>query len=65
MRPMRSALLRGGIGLLLVAESFQIHVPKSYIYFAMGYSVAIEAINIKIASKKKAKLAAEAAEHAA
>lgn len=52
------------IGLLLVAESFQIHVPKGYIYFAMGYSVAVEAINIKIASKKKAKLAAEGTQHA-
>lgn len=42
------------IGLLLVAESFEIHVPKGYIYFAMGYAVAVEAINIKISSKRKA-----------
>jgi predicted tellurium resistance membrane protein TerC len=28
------------IGLLLVAEGFEIHVPKGYVYFAMAYSVA-------------------------
>lgn len=47
------------IGLLLVAESFEIHVPKGYIYFAMGYAVTVEAINIRIGRKAKAKRAAE------
>jgi predicted tellurium resistance membrane protein TerC len=39
------------IGILLIAEGFEIHVPKGYVYFAMGYSVAVEAINIRISSK--------------
>jgi predicted tellurium resistance membrane protein TerC len=47
------------IGLLLVAESFEIHVPKGYIYFAMAYAVAVEAINIRIGRKAKAKRARE------
>lgn len=53
------------IGLLLVAESFEIHVPKGYIYFAMGYSVAVEAINIKVGRKSKAKRPHEVEEQTA
>lgn len=49
------------IGLLLVTESFEIHVPKGYIYFAMAYSVAVEALNIRIGRDKKAKRHAPAA----
>ncbi len=42
------------IGLLLVAEGFEVHVPKGYVYFAMGYSVVVEMINIRASSRKKA-----------
>lgn len=41
------------IGVLLVSESFEIHVPKGYIYFAMAYSVGVEILNIKIGRKSK------------
>ncbi len=41
------------IGLLLVAEAFEVHVPKGYVYFAMAYSVGVELINIRIATKKR------------
>ena len=34
------------IGLVLVADGFGIHVPKGYIYVAMGFSVAVEALNL-------------------
>jgi len=51
------------IGLLLVAEAFEIHVPKGYVYFAMAYSVGVELINIRIASRRR--LAAEKAKAAA
>lgn len=47
------------IGLLLVAEGFEIHVPKGYVYFAMAFSVAVEAINIRISSKLKKAAAAK------
>jgi predicted tellurium resistance membrane protein TerC len=53
------------IGLLLVAEGFEIHVPKGYVYFAMAYSVAVEMINIRASSNKKAAKAAAAARAAA
>ena len=41
------------IGLILVAEAFGVHVPKGYIYFAMGFSVFVELINIRISKKGK------------
>ena len=34
------------IGLVLVADGFGFHVPKGYIYVAMGFSVAVELLNI-------------------
>lgn len=34
------------IAVLLVAECFGHHVPRAYVYFALGFSVVVEAINI-------------------
>jgi predicted tellurium resistance membrane protein TerC len=34
------------IGLVLIADGFGVHVPKGYIYAAMGFSVAVEGLNI-------------------
>ena len=39
------------IGMSLVAESFDVHIPKGYIYFAMGFSVFVEAINLRVRSQ--------------
>ncbi|PJG85308.1 TerC family protein [Conservatibacter flavescens] len=36
------------IGVALLGEGFDMHIPKGYIYFAMGFSVVVEMINIKI-----------------
>jgi predicted tellurium resistance membrane protein TerC len=36
------------VGLTLLLEGFDVHVPKGYIYFAMAFSVSVEAINIKM-----------------
>ncbi len=41
------------IGFSLVAEGLGQHIGKGYIYFAMGFSVAVEMINIRIRSRKK------------
>jgi predicted tellurium resistance membrane protein TerC len=35
------------IGMSLVAEGFEQHIPKGYIYFAMGFSVLVEALNLR------------------
>lgn len=34
------------IGMVLVADSFSFHVPRAYIYFAMGFSLGVEALNL-------------------
>jgi predicted tellurium resistance membrane protein TerC len=39
------------IGMSLVAEGFDHHIPKGYVYFAMGFSVFVEAINLRVRSK--------------
>ena len=43
------------IGLSLVADGFGQHISKGYIYFAMGFSVFVEMINIRIKGRRKAK----------
>ncbi len=41
------------IGFTLVAEGFEVHVPKGYIYFAMAFSVVVELLNIRVHRHKK------------
>ena len=41
------------IGLVLVAEGFGAHIPKGYIYGAMGFSVFVELINIRTTRKTR------------
>ena len=36
------------IGVTLVGEGLRMHIPKGYIYFAMGFSVLVEAINMRV-----------------
>ena len=36
------------IGLTLIAEGFDVHVPKGYIYFAMAFSVGVELLNMRL-----------------
>ena len=36
------------IGLALVGDAFEMHIPKGYIYFAMGFSVFVEMINMRV-----------------
>lgn len=41
------------IGVSLLAEAFEQHIPKGYIYFAMAFSVLVEMLNLKMRSKNK------------
>ncbi len=43
------------VGMALTAEAFEMHVPKGYIYAAMAFSLAVEAINIRARAKRIAK----------
>lgn len=42
------------IGVSLLAEALDQHIPKGYIYFAMGFSVLVEVLNLNLKKKKKA-----------
>ncbi|WP_271077980.1 TerC family protein [Aurantiacibacter sp. MUD61] len=46
------------IGVVLIADGFGFHVPKGYIYVAMGFSVGVEILNM-VQRNKREKLAAE------
>lgn len=39
------------IGVTLIAEGFDVHVPKGYIYFAIAFSVGVEILNIRVRKK--------------
>ena len=41
------------IGVSLLAEGFGQHFPKGYIYFAMGFSVFVEMLNLRVKAKAK------------
>jgi predicted tellurium resistance membrane protein TerC len=36
------------VGTALIAEGFDFHVPRGYIYFAMAFSVAVEMLNLRL-----------------
>jgi predicted tellurium resistance membrane protein TerC len=36
------------IGMSLVADGLDLHIPKGYIYFAMGFSVFVEMLNLRV-----------------
>ncbi len=41
------------IGVTLVAESLDLHIPKGYVYFAMAFSVCVELLNLKIRQRQR------------
>ena len=42
------------IGVTLIAEGFDRHIPKGYIYFAMAFSVFVEMLNLRLRKKSTA-----------
>jgi predicted tellurium resistance membrane protein TerC len=43
------------VGLALVGEGFDMHIPKGYIYFSMAFSAMVEMINMRIQKNKARK----------
>jgi predicted tellurium resistance membrane protein TerC len=41
------------IGVALIADGFELHIPKGYIYFAMAFSVMVEMLNLKLRKKRE------------
>src|SRR5947207_3340222 len=39
------------IGVTLIADGLGQHIPKGYVYFAMGFSVVVESLNLRLARK--------------
>ena len=46
------------VGMALTAEAFDQEIPKGYIYAAMAFSLAVEALNIRARAKRKARTGA-------
>jgi predicted tellurium resistance membrane protein TerC len=42
------------VGVVLIADGFDHHVPKGYIYFAMAFSMSVEMLNIRLRKKAAA-----------
>ena len=40
------------VGITLIAEGLEFHIPKGYIYFAMGFSGMVETLNLLAGSRK-------------
>jgi predicted tellurium resistance membrane protein TerC len=41
------------IGVSLIGEGLDQHIPKGYIYFAMAFSVFVEMINLRVRAKSE------------
>ncbi|HPU50099.1 MAG TPA: hypothetical protein PK359_00960, partial [Burkholderiaceae bacterium] len=42
------------VGLVLVAEGFDTHIPKGYVYFAMAFSMSVELLNLRARGRRSA-----------
>lgn len=40
------------VGMALIGEGFEMHIPKGYIYFAMAFSVFVEMLNLQLRERK-------------
>lgn len=41
------------VGMALVGEGFDMHIPKGYIYFAMAFSLCVELLNLRMRAKRE------------
>ena len=41
------------VGVALLGEGLEFHIPKGYIYFAMAFSVIVEMLNLKLRSRRE------------
>ena len=44
------------VGVALIGEGLEMHIPKGYIYFAMAFSVAVEMLNLKLRRRQPLRL---------
>ncbi len=41
------------VGVALIGEGWELHIPKGYIYFAMAFAVMVEMLNLRMRAKSK------------
>src|SRR4030095_13397074 len=41
------------IGVALIGEGFELHIPKGYIYFAMAFAFGVEMLNLRLRGKRQ------------
>ena len=41
------------VGVVLIAEGFEYHIPKGFVYFAMAFSITVEMLNIRLRKKSE------------
>lgn len=41
------------VGVVLIADGFDHHIPKGYVYFAMAFSIAVEMLNIRVRKRDR------------
>ena len=52
MTPSSEARNAHRLGVLLVADGLGEHFPRGYVYFAMGFALAVELINLKAGTRR-------------
>ena len=53
----RPGPIQTDVGMILVADGLHQHIPRGYVYFAMGFSILVEMLNLKAQSKRAQKQA--------
>ncbi len=43
------------VGTVVIAEAFEVHEPKGYVYFAVAFSLGVEALNIRMRTARSRK----------
>ena len=51
------------IGVALLADGFDFHIPRGYVYFAMAFATAVEAFNIVTAGRRRGQTLARVPDH--
>jgi predicted tellurium resistance membrane protein TerC len=44
------------VGVALIADGMGFHIPKGYLYFAIAFSVAVEALNLMATKRRRQRL---------
>lgn len=47
------------VGVALIADGLHFHIPKAYLYFAIAFSVGVEALNLAASKRRRAQAAAD------